>query len=117
MRLRRSCLAVPGSSPKMLAKARSLPADQVFLDLEDAVAESEKTDATRQNIVDALREEWTAKTKVVRINGVATRWCWRDSTYVVEGAGAQLDWIRIPKVGGASHVHFGADRLAQGERD
>ena len=57
MRLRRSCLAVPGSSPKMLEKARSLPADQVFLDLEDAVAPSEKTDATRQNIVDALQQE------------------------------------------------------------
>ena len=38
MRLRRSCLAVPGSSEKMLAKAATLAADQVFLDLEDAVS-------------------------------------------------------------------------------
>src|SRR3954451_12719445 len=113
MRLRRSCLAVPGSSPKMLGKARSLPADQVFLDLEDAVAPSEKTDATRQNIVDALREDWVAKTKVVRINGVATRWCWRDVTYVVEGAGAHLDCIMIPKVHDASHVHFVDHLLTQ----
>ena len=45
-RLRRSCLAVPGSSPKMLAKAAGLAADQVFLDLEDAVAPLEKNDAT-----------------------------------------------------------------------
>ena len=37
-RPRRSCLAVPGSSLKMLDKAQGLPADQVFLDLEDAVA-------------------------------------------------------------------------------
>ena len=36
-RPRRSCLAVPGSSLKMLGKAQGLPADQVFLDLEDAV--------------------------------------------------------------------------------
>ena len=36
MRLRRSCLAVPGSNPRFLEKAQSLPADQVFLDLEDA---------------------------------------------------------------------------------
>ena len=35
---RRSCLAVPGSSDKMLRKAQGLPADEVFLDLEDAVA-------------------------------------------------------------------------------
>src|SRR4051794_32504417 len=117
MRLRRSCLAVPGSSPKMLLKARTLPADQVFLDLEDAVAESEKTDATRQNIVDALREEWTAKTKAVRINGVATRWCWRDITHIVEGAGAQLDCIMIPKAHDASHVHFVAHLLTQLEVD
>ena len=38
MRPRRSNLAVPGSSPKMLDKARGLAADQVFMDLEDAVA-------------------------------------------------------------------------------
>src|ERR1035438_10285876 len=38
LRPRRSCLAVPGSSPRFLDKARDLPADQVFLDLEDACA-------------------------------------------------------------------------------
>ena len=53
-RLRRSCLAVPGSSPKMLAKAATLAADEVFIDLEDAVAPLEKNDATRQQVVDAL---------------------------------------------------------------
>ena len=117
MRLRRSCLAVPGSSPKMLEKARALPADQVFLDLEDAVAPNEKTDATRQNIVDALREPWTAPTRVVRINGVATRWAWRDITYIVAGAGAQLDAIMIPKVHDASHVHYVDHLLTQLELD
>ena len=38
LRPRRSCLAVPGSSPRFLEKAQGLPADQVFLDLEDACA-------------------------------------------------------------------------------
>ena len=38
LRSRRSCLAVPGSNPRFLEKAKGLPADQVFLDLEDAVA-------------------------------------------------------------------------------
>ncbi|MEJ7703930.1 MAG: hypothetical protein WKF47_09770 [Geodermatophilaceae bacterium] len=37
LRPRRSCLAVPGSNPRFLEKAKGLPADQVFLDLEDAV--------------------------------------------------------------------------------
>ena len=54
MRLRRSCLAVPGSSEKMLAKAATLPADQVFLDLEDAVSPLEK-EASRATVVQALQ--------------------------------------------------------------
>src|SRR5207248_1937581 len=65
---RRSCLAVPGSNPKMLDKAQGLPADQVFLDLEDAVAPLAKPGA-RKNIVAALSEgEWTGKARVVRLN-------------------------------------------------
>ena len=113
-RLRRSCLAVPGSSPKMLAKAAGLPADQVFLDLEDAVAPLEKTDATRENVVRALVDRtWAAATKAVRVNDVETRWCFRDIVYVVEGAGAALSCIMLPKVEDASHVHF-VDHLLSG---
>jgi citrate lyase subunit beta/citryl-CoA lyase len=71
-RTRRSCLAVPGSSVKMLDKAKGLPADQVFLDLEDAVAPLAKPDA-RKNIVAALNEgDWGAKTRVVRVNDLTT---------------------------------------------
>jgi len=44
-RSRRSCLAVPGSSEKMMTKAQGLAADQVFLDLEDAVAPNAKESA------------------------------------------------------------------------
>lgn len=111
MRLRRSCLSVPATSLKMIAKAKTLDADMVFLDLEDAVAPNEKNDATRQNVIDALRAtDWIAKTRVVRVNGVATQWCWRDITAIVAGAGKQLDCVMVPKVHDASHVHF-ADRL------
>ena len=53
LRPRRSCLAVPGSSPRFLEKAQGLPADQVFLDLEDACAPLAKESA-RHAIVDAL---------------------------------------------------------------
>lgn len=97
----------------MLDKARSLAADQVFLDLEDAVAPLEKTDATRQNIVDALTEEWVAKTRVVRVNGVATKWCHRDISYIVQHAGSAVHCIMIPKVHDASHVHFVDHLLTQ----
>jgi citrate lyase subunit beta / citryl-CoA lyase len=54
-RARRSCLSVPASSPKMLGKAPGLPADEIFMDLEDSVAPNEKA-AARKNIVAALKE-------------------------------------------------------------
>jgi citrate lyase subunit beta / citryl-CoA lyase len=72
LRLRRSCLAVPGSSEKMLAKAATLAADQIFLDLEDAVSPLEK-EASRKTVVDALNtHDYSGKTRVVRVNGVTT---------------------------------------------
>jgi citrate lyase subunit beta / citryl-CoA lyase len=114
MRLRRSCLAVPGSSPKMLAKAAGLPADQVFLDLEDAVAPDLKNDHTRGLVVTALREQsWTAATRVVRINAVGTPWCLDDLLSVVGGAGSVLDCVMVPKVESAAQVHFVSQLLDQ----
>ncbi len=72
LRPRRSNLAVPGSSQKMIDKARGLPADQVFLDLEDAVAPLAKPDA-RKTIVAALNEgDWGDKIRVVRVNDLTT---------------------------------------------
>ncbi len=78
-RLQRSCLAVPGSSQKMLQRAASLPADDVFLDLEDSVASHAKTDESREKVVRALIEnECAARTLAVRVNSVATPWCFQD---------------------------------------
>ena len=111
MRARRSCLSVPGSSPKFLAKAAGLPADEVFFDLEDSVAPLEKEGA-RGNIIEALKNNtFLAPTKVLRINGVYTRWAYRDIIEVVESAGEQLDCIMIPKVETANDVTFVADLL------
>jgi citrate lyase subunit beta / citryl-CoA lyase len=103
---RRSCLAVPGSNPKMLDKAQGLPADQVFLDLEDAVAPLAKPGA-RKNIVAALTDgDWTGKARVVRVNDLTTPWTYQDVIEVVEGAGADLDAIMLPKVQSASHIEW-----------
>lgn len=111
MRARRSCLSVPGSSPKMLAKAATLPADEVFFDLEDSVAPLEK-EAARGTIVQALKEhEYRAPTKVIRVNGVYTKWCYRDVTEIVEAAGELIDCVMIPKVETPSDVTFVADLL------
>ena len=103
-RPRRSCLAVPGSNPRFLEKAQGLPADQVFLDLEDACAPLAKPEA-RHTIVKFLNEgDWTGKTRVVRVNDWTTEWTYRDVVTVVEGAGQNLDCIMLPKVQNAEQV-------------
>jgi citrate lyase subunit beta/citryl-CoA lyase len=104
LRPRRSCLAVPGSNPKMLGKAQGLPADQVFLDLEDSVSPLAKVEA-RGNVVSALTEgDWSGKTRVVRVNDWTTQWTYGDVIEVVEGAGAALDCLMLPKVQSAEQV-------------
>jgi len=106
LRPRRSCLAVPGSSPRFLEKAKSLNSDQVFLDLEDACAPLAKPEA-RKNIVAALNEGgWGDRLRVVRVNDLTTHWTYRDVIEVVEGAGANLDCIMLPKVQDAAQVQW-----------
>ena len=88
LRSRRSNLAVPGSSPKMLDKARGLGTDQVFMDIEDAVAPIAKPEA-RANIVAALNEGgYEGKVRSVRVNDWTTKWTYADVIEVVTGAGA-----------------------------
>lgn len=104
VRPRRSNLAVPGSSQKMIDKARTLPVDQVFLDLEDACAPLAKPEA-RKTIVASLNEGgWGERIRVVRVNDWTTHWTYRDVVEVVEGAGANLDAIMLPKVQSAEQV-------------
>jgi citrate lyase subunit beta/citryl-CoA lyase len=95
---------VPGSNPRFLEKAQGLPADQVFLDLEDACAPLVKESA-RHAIVDALNTgDWGGKTRVVRVNDWTTQWTYRDVVTVVEGAGQNLDCVMLPKVQDAGQV-------------
>ena len=82
---------MPGSNERFLAKAPALEADEVFLDLEDAVAASEKARA-RELVIAALREhDFGGKTVVVRVNGTDTPHYYRDLIDVVEQAGERLD--------------------------
>ena len=116
LRPRRSCLAVPGSNPRFLEKAKGLPADQVFLDLEDACAPLAKPGA-RKNIVAALNEGgWGNKIRVVRVNDLTTHWTYRDVIEVVEGAGENLDAIMLPKVQSAGQVEWLDVMLSQIEQ-
>lgn len=99
LRPRRTCHSVPGSSEKFLAKAPTLAADQVFLDLEDSVAQSEKETA-RARIIEALKTlEFPAeKTVVYRVNGTDTPFYYRDLIDVVEQAGDKIHAVMLPKV-------------------
>ena len=88
----------------MLEKAKGLPADQVFLDIEDAVAPIAKPEA-RKNIVAALNEGgYGDKVRTVRVNDWTTSWTYRDVIEVVENAGPNLDCIMLPKVQTAEQV-------------
>jgi citrate lyase subunit beta / citryl-CoA lyase len=105
-RLRRSILACPGSNPRMMEKAASSAADEVFLDLEDACAPLEKP-AARGKIVEALRShDWHGKVRVVRINQVTSQFALDDVREIVTGAGDALDCIMVPKVQNAGDIAF-----------
>ena len=98
LRARRSCMAVPGSNTRFLEKAQGLASDQVFLDIEDSVAPLAKPGA-RKNIVEVLNTgDWGNRVRTVRVNDWTTPWTYTDVIEVVEGAGANLDCIMLPKV-------------------
>jgi citrate lyase subunit beta/citryl-CoA lyase len=88
----------------MVEKSRALAADEVFLDLEDAVAPAAKDDA-RALVAAALRDGgWTAPTVGVRVNDWSTEWTYRDVVDVVTAAGHNLDCIVLPKAETSEHV-------------
>jgi len=88
----------------MLEKAQGLDVDEVFFDLEDAVAPDAKESA-RANVVSAAREgSWTGKTVGVRVNDWTTQWTHRDVVDVVSAAGAHIDVVVLPKAESAAHV-------------
>jgi citrate lyase beta subunit len=107
---RRSCLSVPGSSERKLAKAAELAADEVVIDLEDAVAVGAKDEA-RTAVVAALGD-WTGSGVAVRVNGPGTPWCHLDVAAV--GALAEMPAsIVVPKVESPGDLAF-VDRLLDG---
>ena len=94
----RSVLAVPASNWRMVEKAVASAADVVFLDLEDAVAPTEKG-AARQHVIRAVRElDWGRKPRLFRINALDTPFFYRDLIEIVEAVGDRLDLILVPKV-------------------
>ena len=101
---RRSCLSVPGSSERFLAKGPNVPADMTFLDLEDSVAPIEK-EAARAKVVDAIKNlDWGDRVLCVRVNAWDSKWTAYDVLDVVGNAGDRLDEVMLPKVQSAAEV-------------
>ena len=96
----RSLLFTPGNHARRVEKALTLPADGVILDLEDAVAFSEKI-GTRATVTAALALPRAGKL-YVRVNGLTSDWCYGDIDAVV---GKGLDGIILPKVEHAHELH------------
>ena len=108
-RPRRSILYMPGSNARALEKGRTLPADGLILDLEDAVAPDAKIGA-RDVIAAALADKsaYGRRELVVRVNGMDTAWGEGD---LVAMANAGADAILLPKVESAAQVQEAADVL------
>jgi citrate lyase subunit beta/citryl-CoA lyase len=98
---------MPGSNARALEKARTLAADAVILDLEDAVAPDEK-DLAREQVCAAIRGGFSPREVIVRINSLDSEWGDRDLLMV---AAARPDAILIPKVASAREIHRADQRL------
>jgi citrate lyase subunit beta/citryl-CoA lyase len=108
-RPRRSVLYMPGSNARALEKARTLAADGLVLDLEDAVAPSAK-DAARDTVAAELaRGGFWPREVVVRVNGPATPWAAAD---LAMAARSGADAILLPKVESAAAVRDALQALA-----
>ena len=105
IRPRRSALYMPGANARALEKARSLDADCLLLDLEDAVAPDAK-DGARVQICDALREGgYGARELVVRINALDTAWGADDVAALADlPEAARPHAILAPKISTAEQI-------------
>ena len=99
-RPRRSVLYMPGANTRALEKAKTLAADSLILDLEDAVAPDSKV-AARANILAALETGFGFREAVVRINGLNTPWGIDD---LKAFANSTADAIVLPKVESANQI-------------
>lgn len=108
--VRRSELACPANSLKMMTKAAASDADEVIFDLEDGCALSQK-EAARPTLIEALKSlDFQGKIRAFRPNGIHTRFFYRDVIDVVEAVGRSIDVMVLPKIHEATDVLF-ADRL------
>lgn len=109
-RPRRSVLYMPSSNERALEKAKSIPADALILDLEDAVAPDAKAQARENAAAAVLSGEYGAKELTIRVNGADTEWHHAD---LAAAAKAGPDAIVVPKVNSADAVLSLVDAFAE----
>lgn len=107
IRPRRSALYMPGSNVRALEKARTLAADTLIFDLEDAVAPEMKVSA-RERVGDAVRSGYGSREVVVRVNALDTPWGEAD---LIAIASAAPDAVLVPKVSSAEMLVAIGSRL------
>jgi citrate lyase beta subunit len=100
LRPRRSALYLPANRESAVAKARTLAADCVILDLEDAVQPDAKEAARAAAVAAAAAGGWACEL-LVRVNGLSTAWCEADFAAVRAGGFAG---VVVPKVGSAEEA-------------
>ena len=97
----RSVLYMPSSNERALEKAKTLPADAIIFDLEDAVAPDAKEAARSAAVAAATSGEYGGKVLTIRCNGLDTPWGAAD---LEAAAKARPDAVVVPKVSGAAHL-------------
>jgi citrate lyase beta subunit/acyl dehydratase len=110
---RRSCLAVPASSQRMLEKAATIAADELVFDLEDAVAPAAKDEA--RAAAAARLEGWEGAPVAVRVNALGTPWFERDVAALGATPGPQPISIVLPKAESAADLERVAWALSEAE--
>src|SRR5436190_12360733 len=108
IRPRRSVLYMPGSNARALEKAKTLAADGVILDLEDAVAPDAKAAARGQVVAAVKAGGFGAREVFIRTNGLDTPWFADDLTAAMAAA---PDAILIPKISKAEQLEWIAQRM------
>lgn len=101
LRPRRSVLYMPGANERALEKAKSLPADALILDLEDAVAPDAKAEARKRVAAAAASGEYGFREVTIRVNAPGTAWHDDDLRAAAE---AGPDAVVVPKVESAETV-------------
>ncbi|MET0728021.1 MAG: CoA ester lyase [Acidimicrobiales bacterium] len=102
LRPRRSVLYMPGANARALEKARTIPADALILDLEDAVAPDAKPEARERVCAAASSGAYGTREIAIRANGIGTPWH-DDDLRAIAAAGPA--GVVVPKVGSAAEVH------------